>query len=110
MAADTRGCPLITPDEVSCSRNVWYFIVLLTVNTDMEEKKMEVSNDTLVAFMKSMQVNVDKISAEIKMSNKKLGKEIKEGREEFRSEMEHLNKKIDNVSNETEKLKNEMRN
>ena len=72
--------------------------------------KMNIDNDALTNFMEKMQMNVEKISKDIKKSNEKLGKEIKESREELREEMKHLNNKIDEVKMKTDGLKGDVEN
>ena len=76
----------------------------------MEDNTANVTNGDLCKFMQQMQFNMEKltkdIKTEIKNSNDKLGKEIRDGRREMKAEMRTVNKKIDNVKEEMEKLKN----
>ena len=58
--------------------------------------------------MKQMQVNVEKltkdIKKEIKSSNEKLGQEIRESREEMKEELRTVNSKIEVIKSDTDKV------
>ena len=76
-----------------------------------ERKNMEITSEDIVKIMKAMEVNMEKLTKEIKVeiknSNETLGEKIEESREEMRTEMKKMNGKIETVIEDTENLKKE---